>query len=50
MYDLNNQVDDLSLYPLFEHELYQVQLNANDHNVDQMKNVDHNLIKTLSKT
>jgi len=44
MYDLNKQVHDLWLYPLFDHELYQIQLNVNDHNVDQMKNVDHNLI------
>ncbi len=45
MYDLNKQVHDLLLYLLFDHELYQILLNVNDHNVDQMKNVDHNLIK-----
>ena len=43
MYDLNKQVHDLLLYPLFDHELYRIPLNVNDHNVDQMKIVDHNL-------
>jgi hypothetical protein len=44
MYDSNKPEHVLFLYQLFVPELYRIRLNVNDHNVDQMKNVDRNLM------